>query len=141
MYTKAEKAAYDREYRAKNRALLKAKRAAYYAKVGPLRRDKEREIRKKRMPQHIEYCRRPEYKKYKFTYDRKREAAEYGEFAECREILKVLMKEIKRQEPDRFERYKQAQRFAWNPFTYAIRRENRAKERDKKFLESFRLES
>jgi len=139
MYTKAEKSAYDKEYRRKNRAILKAKKAAYFQRTyDPARAAKER---KKTMTKHVEYCRRPEYKKKKSTYDRQREAAEYGEFAECREILKVLMKEIKRQEPDRFERYKQAQRFAWNPFTYAIRRENRAKDRAKKFLESFRLES
>lgn len=139
MYTKAEKAAYDKEYRRKNRAMLKSKKAAYFQLTyDPVRAAKER---KKTMARHIEYCRRPEYKKKKFTYDRKRESAQYGEFAECREILKVLMKEIKRQEPDRFERYKQAQRFAWNPYTYATRRENRAKDRAKKFLESFRLES
>jgi hypothetical protein len=139
MISKKAKAAYDREYRKKNRAMLKAKKAAYFQRTyDPVKAAKER---KKTMARHIEYCRRPEYRKKKAAYDRKREAEEYGEFAECREILKVLMKEIKRQEPDRFELYRQAQRFAWNPFTYAIRRENRAKERAKKFLESFRLES
>ena len=133
------KAEYDSEYRKKNRAILKAKKAAYFQRTyDPAKAAVER---RKTMARHVEYCRQPEYKKKKFAYDRQREAAEYGEFAECREILKVLMKEIKRQEPDRFERYRQAQRFAWNPFTYAIRRENRAKERAKKFLESFRLES
>lgn len=139
MISKKAKAAYDREYRRKNKAMLQAKKAAYYQRTyDPIKAAKER---KKTMPRHVEYCRRPEYKKKKYAYDRKREAAKYGEYAECRDILRVLMKEIKRQEPDRFERYRQAQRFAWNPFTYVIRRENRAKERAKKFLESFRLES
>ena len=133
------RAEYDREYRKKNRAILKAKKAAYFQRTyDPTQAAIER---KKTMARHVEYCRRPEYKKKKFAYDREREAAEYGEFAECREILQLLRKEINRQEPDRFERYKQAQRFAWSPFTQAVRRENRAKERAKKFLESFRLES
>lgn len=138
---KRKKADYDREYRSKNRELLKRKKASAYAKWGPLHREEERKARQKRMPKHVEYCRRPEYRRKKAVYDRQREAAKYGEFAECSEILKVLMREIKRQEPNRFERYRQSQRFAWSPFTYAIRRENRAKERARKFLESFRLES
>lgn len=64
---KAEKAAYDAKYRAKNRAALKAKKAAYYAANHD--REKEREYRQKRMPKHVEYCRRPEYRVKKKAYD------------------------------------------------------------------------
>lgn len=79
---KADKAAYDAEYRAKNRSVLKDKKAAYYAENHD--RDKERELRQNRMPQHVEYCRRPEYRAQKKVYDRKYRAEKfYGELAEA----------------------------------------------------------
>lgn len=65
---KTEKAAYDAEYRVKNQELLRAKKAAYYR--AHIDRDKEREVRKRRMPKHVEYCRRPEYRVKKKAYDR-----------------------------------------------------------------------
>ena len=79
---RAEKAEYDREYRAKNRAMLKAKKATYHKRTyDPA---KAAEARKKRMPWHAEYCRRPEYRKWKKQYDRKyRAKKDYGEFWEC----------------------------------------------------------
>lgn len=79
---KAEKAAYDAEYRAKNLLKIKARKAAYYQRThDPV---KEAEVRKRRMPLHVEYCRRPEYRAKKKTYDRKHRAEKhYGEFAEC----------------------------------------------------------
>ena len=120
---KEAKAAYDREYRKNNRAMLKAKKKAYYAKVGPLRRDKEREERKKRMPLHIEYCRRPEYKAWKKEYDKKRREAKFGDFKDAHAVLMALVKEIHRQMPDRFERYAQAQRHAWNPLNQQRRKQ------------------
>jgi hypothetical protein len=137
--TKREaKAAYDRIYRAKNIERITAQKAAYFQRTyDPAT---AAVVRKKRMPYHVEYCRRPDYRKKKAAYDRRREAAEYGEFAECRDILKALVKEIKRQEPDRMVRYAQAQRFQWSPFTHAKRRDQRAKERAKRYLESFRIE-
>lgn len=79
---KAEKRLYDMEYRRKNRALLKAKKAAYFQRTyDPAKAAIER---KKRMPKHVEYCRRPEYRAWKREYDRQYRAKKYfGEFWEC----------------------------------------------------------
>lgn len=78
---KIEKAVYDEEYRAKNVASLRAKKASYYAENHD--REKERETRQRRMPQHIEYCRRPEYRAWKKEYDREYLAKKrFGEFWE-----------------------------------------------------------
>ncbi len=78
---KADKREYDREYRAKNYEKMKPKKAAYHkATYDPV---KEAVKRKKRMPQHVEYCRRPEYRAWKKQYDRKYRARKnYGPFAE-----------------------------------------------------------
>ncbi|MBO6755435.1 MAG: hypothetical protein JJ902_03860 [Roseibium sp.] len=79
---KAEKAAYDVKCRRKNRELLKRKKAAYHQRTY----DPEKAAieRKKRMPRHIEYCRRPEYRTWKREYDRQHRAKKfYGEFWEC----------------------------------------------------------
>jgi len=89
---KASKADYDREYRSKNLDLIKAKKAEHYQKTAD--REKEREIRKKRMPLHVEYCRRPEYKEKKSKYDRQLRAKAYGEFAEAYLTLLQIDKEI-----------------------------------------------
>jgi len=87
---RADKSAYDAEYRAKNREMLKAKKAAYYAENHD--REKEREYRQKRMPHHVEYCRRPEYRAQKKVYDRQYRAEKfYGELADAF----VLMLEIR----------------------------------------------
>ena len=89
------KAEYDRDYRANNGAILKAKKAAAYAVSGPKNRDKERDRRTARMPKHIEYCRRPEYRKKKVVYDRIHRAKEqFGEFAEAFLVLKDVQAEI-----------------------------------------------
>ena len=45
-----------------------------------------------------------------------------GRFAEAFDVLKLLKTEIKRQMPDRFERYAQAGRMQWNPINQARRR-------------------
>lgn len=88
-----EKRLYDMEYRSKNREMLKAKKRAHYLKTfDPA---KAAEYRKKRMPYHVEYCRRPEYRAKKQVYDRKRRAAEYGEFAEAFQLTIDLNREIK----------------------------------------------
>lgn len=89
----AEKAEYDRLYRLKNREVLRAKKAVYYAKNHD--REKEREIRKLRMPKHVEYCRRPEYKAYKKSYDRKYRAERlYGDFSESYLFLLEIENEV-----------------------------------------------
>lgn len=118
--SKRQKAIYDRKYRKKNAAHLKAIKAAYFrATYDP----KEAAIkRKERMPYHVEYCRQKKYKVYKKVYDRKRRAEKYGPFAEAYEVLKLLQAEIRRQMPDRFERYAQSGRMQWNPINQLRRR-------------------
>lgn len=117
---KAMKAEYDREYRRKNRAILKAKHADYHKRTyDPV---KAAVKRKERMPLHVEYCRQPKYKAYKKEYDKKIRAAAFGEYADAYKTLLVLLKEIKQQEPDRFERYSQAGRFQYNPINQQLRR-------------------
>ena len=78
----ADKAAYDAEYRTKNRERLRAEKSAYYQRThDPV---KEAEKRKERMPYHVEYCRRPEYREWKRDYDRQYRAVKnYGDFADC----------------------------------------------------------
>ena len=78
---KMEKRQYDMEYRAKNRAMLKAKKAAYFQQTYDP--EKAAVERKKRMPRHVEYCRRPEYRDWKRDYDRQYRAKKfYGPFWE-----------------------------------------------------------
>jgi hypothetical protein len=99
---KEKKRLYDIEYRAKNLAAIKIKKAAAYA-LNP-NREKEREYRKKNMHKHVEYCRSPEYKAYKAEYDRKKRFEEYGPFAEAAMVLESLEKEISTQ-ASRYEIY------------------------------------
>ena len=107
------KAEYDRKYRKKNRARLKAEKAAYFQRTyDPVKAAKER---KKKMPAHVEYCRQPWYKAWKKKYDKQRRESKFGPFAEAYAMLLKLKKEIAKQEPDRFERYAQSQRHQWNP--------------------------
>lgn len=90
---KAEKAKYDRAYREEKRDLLKAKRAAHFrATYDPVKAAVDR---KKTMPRHVEYCRRPEYKVKKREYDLKYRAEnEFGEYAEAYIILSDIEREI-----------------------------------------------
>lgn len=90
---KAEKAAYDREYRGRNQERLKAEKAEWYQR----NRDpeKEREYRKARMQLHVEYCRRPEYKAWKIEYDKRRNEQEYADYAEAWRLLQELEREVR----------------------------------------------
>lgn len=89
----AEKAAYDREYRERNRAMLKAKKRAYFERTyDPVKAAVER---KKKMPRHVEYCRRPEYKAYKKKYDEQYRAEKnYGPLADASLLLRDLFSNI-----------------------------------------------
>lgn len=95
----SEKAAYDREYRSFNRLLLKQKKAAYFqatydpAIAAVKRRD--------RMPYHVAYCRRPQYRAKKRIYDLNRRGQEFGEFVESYMLLSDIENEI----ADRASRY------------------------------------
>jgi hypothetical protein len=126
------KAEYDKNRRTEKSEALKAQKKEAYAIWGPKHRDKERETRKKNMPKHIEYCRQPEYKKKKQRYDREVRVAQYGDFYESYELLEELVKEIKSQMPDRFERYAQSGRQQWNPINQQRRRRARTNGIDSK---------
>lgn len=90
---RALKAEYDRQYRARDPEKRKAEKAEYYRRThDPVR---EAEARKKRMPKHVEYCRRPEYRQWKVEYDKKYTARKgYGPFGEAAIILNQLEAEI-----------------------------------------------
>ena len=90
---KEAKRIYDAQYRAKNAAVLKVKKAAIYQRTAD--REKEREYRKANMHKHVAYCQRPEYRLRKSTYDRKYLAnKKFGEFADAALILRDLESEI-----------------------------------------------
>lgn len=96
---KAEKAVYDLAYRKKNRKRLKKIHAEYFRKDYAANPEKYREIRKKRMSKHVEYCRQDSYRRKKKKYDEQRVAAlKYGDYAEAAIILKKLESLIDRQQ-------------------------------------------
>jgi hypothetical protein len=87
------KAEYDLMYRNKNAELLKAKKSAYFQKSYNAK--EAAKIRKSRMHLHVQYCRRPEYRKKKAVYDRRHLAIKtYGPFAEAYLQLREVEKEI-----------------------------------------------
>ena len=88
-----EKRLYDAEYRLKNLKCIKEKKSAYHkANYDP---KKQRAYNQHHMQHHVEYCRRPEYRKYKSEYDRKRRASIYGPYAEAYLLTVSLNREIK----------------------------------------------
>lgn len=106
---KLDKREYDMRYRARNRSLLKTKKAAYYQRTrNP---EKERAKRRARMAWHVEYCRKyysdPERKAAKVEYDSaRRSRLQYGYWAECHRLYVELCREIRRLEPNKYERLK-----------------------------------
>lgn len=95
----AEKAAYDAEYRRRNRALLKAKKHAYFERTyDPVKAAAER---KKNMPRHVEYCRQPAYRAKKHAYDVRRYHEEsYGPLADASLLLRDLVFNINERTTD-----------------------------------------
>lgn len=101
---KEKKRLYDIEYRKKNREILKLKKAAYYQRT----RDPEKEklLREKNKQRHLEYCRTPEYRKWKKQYDQKyRDKKVFGEFHESQRLLIELEKELDKQSAKYDRRY------------------------------------
>ena len=95
--TKAERKEVKRLYDARRRVEkadeIKAKKREYFKRTyDPA---KAAEERKAKMPKHIEYCRRPEYRAWKSDYDRLYRAVKlFGEFAESYLTLTEVEKEI-----------------------------------------------
>ena len=88
----SEKAEYDRKYRRKNSAKRKAQKAEYHRNTYDP--EKARVERKKRSAAHSEYCRRPEYRRWKAEYDRSYLARKhYGEFAGCALLVRDIRNE------------------------------------------------
>jgi hypothetical protein len=89
---RAAKAEYDRQRRVKLADELRATKAEYHRRTyDPA---KAAEVRKRRMPKHVEYCRRAEYRAWKAQYDAfYRAKKEYGEFAECHLIAMQIRTE------------------------------------------------
>ncbi len=101
---KAEKAVYDTAYRETNFARLKSEKAAWLKRTYDAEKNKVRV--KLRMPQHLEYCRRPEYREQKSRYDRAyRMQKHYGQWWQASMILLDLQAEI----ASRITRYEIAQ--------------------------------
>lgn len=95
---KKNKQEYDKAYREKNLVRIKSSKKAYFKKDYAAHPEKYRAERQRRMKDHIEYCRRPEYKEYKHKYDQTHRAKkDYGEFWECF----LIIKEIKKQYDDK----------------------------------------
>ncbi len=82
---KEAKATYDAIRRAKLFRRIKAEKAEYHKRTYDSKAAAEK--RRLTMPRHVEYCRQPKYKAYKAEYDRRRRAAEYGEFAEAYTLM------------------------------------------------------
>lgn len=92
---KEAKRLYDAKYRTDKAEELKAKKREYF------KRTYDPEVaaveRKKRLPKHLEYCRRPEYRAWKKEYDRAyRAGKEFGEFAEAFLLLQDINGEIEK---------------------------------------------
>lgn len=104
---KAAKAAYDREYRARNREKRREQTRAWYAANRESRLVKQAEYNAAHRKEHNEYCRRPEYRTKKKHYDRRYRAGKfYGEFAEAFVALMEVEEEIGSQ-ASKYERYLQ----------------------------------
>lgn len=105
---KAEKAAYDEDYRRRNAAKLKRIQAAYFQRTYD--REKARRERKAKMAWHVAYCRKyysdPKRKAEKVAYDLDRRADSYGEYADAYKLLLVLQNEVRARIPSRYERAK-----------------------------------
>jgi hypothetical protein len=92
-----EKRLYDINYRATSPTLKARKHEFHLRTYDPVKAAK---VRKKRMPQHVEYCRQPWYKEWKRKYDQRYQARKYGAFAEAFQLTKALEKEIRRRSTD-----------------------------------------
>lgn len=111
--TKEQKREYDMVYRAKNRALLKAKKAAYHKRTYTYAKAKAKRNQRKRAGyDHAKYCRAyyadPKRKAHKVEYDAdRRSRLLHGDYwAECHRMYVELCKEIRRRQPNWYERAK-----------------------------------
>jgi hypothetical protein len=100
-----KKSKYDKDRREKlGETLLKRRRECWKRNYDPV---KASIVRKKNMHKHVEYCRQPEYRKWKHEYDQQyRYKKLYGEFCECMILVTKIKKEVCKIVPDSIERMK-----------------------------------
>lgn len=92
---RAAKAEYDRLYRERTAEARIAQKRAYYEANRDRLLARMVEYRKKRMPAHVEYCRRPEYRAWKSEYDKQyRAKREFGPFADAALLLQEIGREV-----------------------------------------------
>lgn len=93
------KSDYDKEYRRKNLDKRRDQAHEYFKKDYAANPEKYRLERQRRMKSHVEYCRQPEYRKYKQEYDQTYRAKKnYGELWESFLILSDIEKIIDNRE-------------------------------------------
>jgi hypothetical protein len=102
----AEKAAYDREYRAKNLRAIKAKKRAHYIRTFDPEKMRAWRSTPHRKAYHRAYIQSARYRRWKCRYDLNHRASDYGPFAEAYKALLKLQKLILRVAPDKYERLK-----------------------------------
>jgi len=90
---KEAKRLYDARRRVEKADEIRAMKREYFKRTyDPVKAAAER---KAKMPQHVEYCRRPEYKVWKCDYDKRYLARKkFGEFAEAALLLQDIEREI-----------------------------------------------
>ncbi len=82
---------YDAFIRLADEERFKKQRQEYFIRDYAENPEKYKAIRKKRQPKHNEYCRRPEYKKWKKNYDQTHRAKKkYGKYFESFIALQQL---------------------------------------------------
>jgi hypothetical protein len=92
---KLQKFWYDQIYRLANIERIKKLKKEYFDKDYSANPDKYKKERQRRAKEHAEYCRQPEYRKYKKGYDRKHRANKVaGPMADAYLVLLDLQKEI-----------------------------------------------
>lgn len=101
---KDAKRLYDARRRVEKADEIREKKREYFKRTyDPEKAAKERKLK---MPRHVEYCRRPEYKAWKSDYDKRyRTRKEFGEFAEAALMLQDIEREID-QQATRYEIYR-----------------------------------
>lgn len=105
---RSRKAAYDKDYRERDRGNRRAKKAEYHRRTYDP--DKARAIRDANAEAIRQYkadwYADPSNRERKRQYDEARRASEYADFAEAWRLVLELEREVRRLTPDRYERAK-----------------------------------
>lgn len=102
--TSEEKRLYDIEYRRKNKEKIRKRKRKYYIenKSSISKKQKERRQSLEHKRRHAEYCRQPDYKKWKGRYDKVyRAQKESGDFWESHILIVEILKLVKKISPSK----------------------------------------